>query len=262
MNIAIHGPGRAGGALAIALSESGHTITSVTGRSRERADKLADRVGAVGGTPDLLIVAVSDDALASIHEMLHTTDAPAVVHVSGAVPVSVLEPFAANGAAVGSFHPLQTMPDAETGARRLSGASVAVTAEEPLSSLLFGVATSIGCRPFLLDDAVKPLYHAAAAATANATLAALAVARDLYAAAGIDFEHARPLVDAVVANAFDLGPGESLTGPIARGDVATVEAQVSAVRQNAPETLAAFTGLCLAIAEVAGRGDEFAEVLS
>lgn len=262
MNIAIHGPGRAGGALAIALSGAGHTITSVTGRDAVRAAALAERVGVVERTPDLLIIAVSDDALASIHETAMPHGAAGVVHVSGAVPVEVLGPFRVGGAQIGAFHPLQTMPDAETGAARLAGASIAVTADEPLRSTLFDLAATLGCRPFDLDDRVKPLYHAAAAASANATIAALSVASELFTAAGVDFDHAKPLVDAVVANAFELGPREALTGPIARGDVRTVAAQVAAVRESSPETLDAFVGLCRAVAAAAGNADRFAEVLA
>jgi len=261
MNIAIYGPGRAGGALAIAAVEAGHTIVSVKGRNPDRALALADRVGIADGEADILIIAVSDDALASIHEMVVPTAVPYVVHVSGAVPVSILHEFRDAGSIIGSFHPLQTMPDAESGATRLTGASIAVTADEPLRGALFELAESLGCQPFDVADEVKPLYHAAAAAAANATIASLVVASDLYQSAGVEFSHTRPLVDAVVANAFELGPADALTGPIARGDVATVEAHVNAVRTAAPESLDAFLSLCKAVAEVAGRAGEFEGVL-
>jgi predicted short-subunit dehydrogenase-like oxidoreductase (DUF2520 family) len=261
MNISIVGPGRAGGALAIAASRSGHTITSIEGRSPERVDSLLRLVPSEPGIPDLMIIAVSDEALPSIHDMVGSPTADAVVHVSGAVGVDVLEPFREEGAQIGSFHPLQTMPDAATGAERLAGASVAITADEPLATVLHDFALSLGCRPFSLADAVKPLYHAASAAAANATIASLDVAHDLYRAAGVDPEHSRALVEAVVANAFTLGPAKSLTGPIARGDVSTVVAQIEAVRRDAPATLPAFLHLCRAIVAVSRSDDAFDGVL-
>ena len=63
---------------------------------------------------------------------------------------------------LGSFHPLQTLPDPEIGATRLGGAWVAITADSDLfADRLFALAASIGMHPFELDDAAKPLYHAA-----------------------------------------------------------------------------------------------------
>ena len=65
------------------------------------------------------------------------------------------------------------------------------------------------------------------------------------------FDAARPLVDAIVANAFDSGPEASLTGPIARGDTATVAAQIGAVQQTAPDLAAAFERMVEATTVVA-----------
>lgn len=262
VNIAIYGPGRAGGALAIAASRAGHHITGIDGRSAARIETLTSLVDVTPGDPDLLIIAVSDDALAKSSEFVSTDAAPAVVHVSGAVRVDVLKPFADAGALIGSFHPLQTLPDASTGASRLPGAHIAITADAPLDAMLRELATSLGCRSFAIADDMKPLYHAAAAASANATLAALAVASDIFAEAGIDFSVAKPLVEAIVHNAFEMGPRGALTGPIARGDVATVAAQVAAVRTVAPHLVVAFIDLCRATAAVAGTSDTFAEVLA
>jgi predicted short-subunit dehydrogenase-like oxidoreductase (DUF2520 family) len=262
MNITIYGPGRAGGALAIAAEAAGHRITGIDGRSLERIEALARLVNVSPDEPDLLIIAVSDDALARSSELVPIGNAPAVVHVSGAVRVDVLRPFQDAGSLIGSFHPLQTFPDAQTGAARLAGAHVAITADPPLDEMLQDLASSLGCQSFPIADDMKPLYHAAAAASANATLAALAVASDLFAEAGVDFAVAKPLVDAIVGNAFDLGPRGALTGPIARGDLATVAAQTEAVRRSAPHLVDAFINLGKATAAVAGTADVFAEVWS
>jgi predicted short-subunit dehydrogenase-like oxidoreductase (DUF2520 family) len=210
-----------------------------------------------------LIVALADDALRNAWEIIGIDEIPhAVVHVSGAVPVGVLDPFAHAGALTGSFHPLQTLPDRDTGAARLAGAYVAITADDELSDVLFDLARSLGCVPFEIDDATKPLYHAAAAASANFTLAALGVASDLFEAAGVDFASARPLVQAITDNAFEIGPDRALTGPIARGDVATVESQLAAIAAGAPELLDAFVALARVTALRAGTASRFSEVLS
>jgi predicted short-subunit dehydrogenase-like oxidoreductase (DUF2520 family) len=59
-----------------------------------------------------------------------------------------------------------------------------------------------------------------------------------------------------------MGPHRSLTGPIARGDVVTVEAQLAAVENGAPDMLEAFKALARITATLAGTESEFSEVLS
>jgi predicted short-subunit dehydrogenase-like oxidoreductase (DUF2520 family) len=262
MNIALYGPGRAGGALIIAASRAGHTITSIDGRDRDAVVALTQLVELGDAEPDLLVLAVSDDAIASISDRIDLFALPAsVVHMSGAVPVSALGPFENAGSAVGSFHPLQTLPSPLAGANRLKGAYVAITASDDLASALKDFASSLGCIPFRISDEHKPLYHAGAAAAANFTMTSLGIAHGLFEAAGVDPASARPLVDAIVANAFEMDPRSALTGPIARGDVATVAAQIRAVRSDAPELVDAFLAMAKATAAYSGRSDEFAEVL-
>lgn len=263
MKIAVYAPGRAGGALALAARAAGHEITSVAGRDQGAVTLIDAEVGATGAKPDLLIIALTDDALPDAWEILGLDVVPrSVVHVSGAVPIGVLDPFAREGALTGSFHPLQTFPDSRTGAARLAGAHVAITANDELGVTLFELARSLGCIPFAIDDETKPLYHAAAAAAANFTLGSLGVAHALFEAAGIDFAVARPLVQAIIDNAFELGPERALTGPIARGDVATVQSQVAAVARGAPDQLAAFVALARVTASLGGTAAQFEEVLS
>jgi len=114
----------------------------------------------------------------------------------------------------------------------------------------------MGCHPFDLDDANRVVYHAAAAAAANFPVAALVMAQRLFETAGVPFDAARPLVEAVIANSFDLTPRESLTGPIARGDVETVRAQQAAVRAAAQDFSPAFDAMVDATSAVAGTASK------
>lgn len=263
MNIAIVGSGRAAGALALAASRCGNTINSIDGRNAEAVACLGDLIGVVPGESDLRILAVSDDAIPEIAAVVaDLADPVPTVHISGAVPVAALAPVAATGVQVGSLHPLQTLPDAERGAARLEGAWMAVTAEEPLRTMLHDFAASIGCRPFDLTDDAKPLYHAAAAAAANYTLTTLDLSLALFEAAGVPFEAAHPLMEAIIANAFDLGPAGALTGPVARGDAATVATQVAAIRERIPQAEQLFVDLTRSTAKLAGTSEQIEHALS
>jgi predicted short-subunit dehydrogenase-like oxidoreductase (DUF2520 family) len=262
MNIALIGSGRAAGALALAASRCGHTITSIDGRNAEAVAYLTDLVEVSQREPDLRIVAVSDEAIPEIAAVVaDLADPVPTVHMSGAVAVAALAPIAATGVQTGSMHPLQTLPDAERGAARLEGAWMAITAQEPLRTTLHDFAASLGCLPFDLSDDVKPLYHAAAAAAANYTLTTLDLSLALFEAAGVPFEAAHPLIEAIIANAFDLGPAGALTGPVARGDAATVASQVAAIRERIPQAEQLFVDLTRSTARLAGTSDEIESVL-
>ncbi len=269
MRIVLVGPGRAGMSLGLAMRRAGHEIVGVLARRADDAGAAAAKLDAAAlewdeplPACDLLVIAVRDDAIEDVARRLapHGGAADAAVHLSGLAPLSRLAPLGARR--TGSFHPLQTLPTPEAGAERLAGAWIAVTAADGgLRDRLNRLAASLGAHPFDLDDAAKPLYHAAAAAAANYPLGALAMAEALFAAAGVPFSAARPLVEAVVANAFDLGPAAALTGPIARGDVGTVAAQLDAVRAAAPEWAGGFAELGREVARQAGREAEFGDVL-
>ena len=269
MRIALVGPGRAGQSIAIAANGAGHDVVAVAARDTEQAATAAQRFDAVPlaiGEPippvDLVVIAVSDHAIEAVAgeiAPIARNAAASAVHLSGATPVSALGAFSDHGVATGSFHPLQTMPTPEMGARRLVGAWVAVTADEPLRSTLYDLAATIGLHPFELHDDDRAAYHAAAAAAANFPISALAIAQRLFEAKGVPFDAARPLVDAIVANAFEFGPAASLTGPIARGDTEPVNLQIEAVRETTPDLAAAFESMVDATATVADSLSEEGE---
>ncbi len=270
MRIIIVGPGRAGLSLALAAAAAGHDLVAVVGRDPAQAEAAGTRLGTVALTTshtlpeaDLAVLAVRDEAIASVAAAItdRVEHVGSAVHLSGLTSVSALDALRAQGLAVGSLHPLQTMPSPEAGAARLAGAWFAVTAAEPLRSQLHELAGSLGGRPFDLADEDKAIYHAAAAAAANFPIAALTMAADLFATAGVPFAAAEPLVTASVANAFEMGPRPALTGPVSRGDVATVQAQLEAIAEQAPTWLRPYSVLVLQLARIAGRHEVFEDLL-
>ncbi len=268
LRIVIVGPGRAGMSVGLAARRAGHEIVGVLGRSN-----VAARAATLGAPAldwdaplpdcDLVVVAVRDDAIRPVAERLVPVAASssAAVHLSGLTSVDALSALGFAGLDIGGFHPLQTMPNPQDGAAALAGAAVGITADSPLEAKLEDLAISIGARPFKLEDGRRPLYHAAAACAANYVLTALALAEELFEAAGVPFGLARPLVSEVVANAFDVGPRDALTGPIARGDLGTVSAQIGAVAEVDPDLAADFKAFGRATARLAGADAAMHEML-
>lgn len=269
MKIILVGPGRAGLSLAQAFGNVGHDVVGVLGR--ESAPAAAAQLGAIElgwdellPGADLLVVGVRDDAIAEVSRRLApgATAVASAVHLSGSLSVEALAPLADIGLAIGGFHPLQSLPDVDTGLRRLTGAWAGITADDPrLHAALVELAGTIDMVPFDLDDAARPLYHAGASAAANYVVGSLALAQRLFAAAGVPWEAAIPLVEAVVKNAAELGPDQALTGPIARGDVATVARQRSSIRASVPHLEQDFTEIGRVVARLAGREEEFRSAL-
>ena len=84
-------------------------------------------------------------------------------------------------------------------------------------------------RPVVIADDDRAAYHAAASIASNLLVTLEAAAERIAATAGVDRELLLPLVRATVENWAELGPERALTGPVARGDEATVARQRAAV---------------------------------
>lgn len=254
MDLIIVGLGRAGGSLARAAVDAGHSMVGIL---TSQPDPPAPRLDWDEPLPacDLGLICVGDDAIDEVAQRLAPTWGTApVAHLSGFKPVGALQPLATAGAPTGSLHPLQTLPDAERGARALAGCWAAVTASEPdMGDLLGRFASSLGMNPFPLPDDAKALYHAASASASNYVVEALAVASDLLAAAGVDPAVVEPLTRQVVDNVFDAGAAAALTGPLARGDLDTVAGQLRAAHEAGADLGDQFRHLTEATAIRVGR---------
>jgi predicted short-subunit dehydrogenase-like oxidoreductase (DUF2520 family) len=197
---------------------SGRVGSAVAERLRERG------VAVSGEAPQLRLLCVPDEAISDVAQGL-TLGLGWIAHVSGATPLSALAPHERRF----SVHPLQTFTKAR-GAEQLDGAWGAVTGEtEEARAAGTWLAETLGLRPFLLADDARPLYHAGAAIASNYLVTLQRAAASLFEAAGAPPEALEPLMRRTIENGFEL------TGPIARGDWATVERHREAIRAARPE---------------------------
>jgi predicted short-subunit dehydrogenase-like oxidoreductase (DUF2520 family) len=266
MDLAVIGAGRVGTAMAVLLSRAGHRVVAVSGResTRERAARFLPGVpflppADAARDAELVLVATPDAAIEDVCGELARagTVGPgrAVAHVSGATGLAALEAARSAGATVLSVHPLQTCPDVEAAVRGIPGCTFAVTAEsEPGFELGERIALDVGGRPFRLEDAMKPLYHAAAVIASNYLVTITALAERLERAAGVEDAMAAlaPLQEATLANMQAVGPGAALTGPAVRGDAVTVERNIEALAAHAPNAVGTYVALAALALELAG----------
>lgn len=157
-----------------------------------------------------------------------------VFHCSGALSSSVLQAAAQAGASIASVHPVRSFADPSHAVAHFAGTWCGVEGDAAALDLLLPAFSAIGAQPVRIDAQYKAVYHAASVFAANYLVTLLDVALQAYRKAGLPPKVAlqlmEPLVRGSVDNVFALGPAAALTGPIARGDTATVERQYRALR--------------------------------
>ena len=244
--VGIVGAGRAGTALGAALARAGHQVvaaSAVSDASLRRAhanfpDAVITEPSQVLRRADLALLTVPDDALPGLAAGLAATGAPLegrmLAHASGRYGVSVLEPAVRQGALPLALHPVMTFTGRPDDVDRLRGTSFGVTAPDVLRPAAEALVIEMGGEPVFIAEENRELYHAAIAGAANHLITLVAQAMDLLATAGVA-EPARllaPLLSASLDNALRFGDA-GLTGPVARGDAATVAAHLAALEAAA-----------------------------
>ncbi len=262
--IALIGPGRAGTTVALALVECGYRVVGVAGRAPDAAatraaaialDAPARLAGEVGAGAGIVIVATPDHAIASAARAAAPSlqHGALVFHLAGSCNLDVFDEMLAQRPdaelRVGSLHPLQTIPSTSDGIERLYGSWAAVAGDPEIVE----IATALGLRAFVVDAIDRARYHAAAVVASNHVIALLGQVARLAASAGVPFEAFQPLVESSIENAFSLGPARALTGPVARGDLKTVQAHLQALD---PSERDAYRALAREASKLAERRDD------
>jgi predicted short-subunit dehydrogenase-like oxidoreductase (DUF2520 family) len=231
-SLAIVGQGRVGSALAASLNAdhagSGDRKYAIQGPLGRGAD---------GAGADAVLLCVPDHEI----EAAAATVAPdrLVGHCSGATPLTALEPHEAF-----SLHPLMTVTGART---TFAGAGAAIAGATPRAlSFARRLAEALGMQAVELEDRDRAAYHAAASIASNFLVTLEAAAERVAHSAGVERELLVPLVRATIENWASMGPERALTGPVARGDRATVAAQRAAVAERAGDLLPLFDTLAQA----------------
>jgi predicted short-subunit dehydrogenase-like oxidoreductase (DUF2520 family) len=179
-----------------------------------------------------------------------------VGHVSGATPLTALDAAARRGSPVFSLHPLQTIPSRET---PLAGTPCALAGSAGGIEVARELAGRLGMRPFEVAESNRATYHAAASMASNFLVALEESAAELLEAAGVaePREVLAPLVLRAAANWADAG-ADALTGPIARGDEATVAQHLAALTAEAPELRSLYEALAARTRTLVDRREESA----
>jgi predicted short-subunit dehydrogenase-like oxidoreductase (DUF2520 family) len=273
LKLGIIGSGTVGTALAVRLSRRGYPIAAVTSRSISSAQRLVGLTGQgqVGATPqtvadnaDLVFITTPDDAIAVVVNQVRWRRGQYVVHCSGADSLDVLEPARMVGAQVGSFHPLQTFASIQKAIENLPGSTFALEAEGELLDILRAMAVALEGHWIKLGAGDKAAYHTAAVMTSNYLVTLVKLATDLWGSFGVPREEAvkalLPLLKGTLNNIETLSVPNALTGPVARGDIGTIQIHLNTLKETSPAILPVYCELGLQTVPVAlakGKINEF-----
>jgi predicted short-subunit dehydrogenase-like oxidoreductase (DUF2520 family) len=255
------GPGRAGTTISLGLMDLGWEVVAVAGRAPDATSTsaaaacLLSRAALVSEAAHgaaLVIIATPDRAIEQAVMSAEPAIEPGalVIHLAGSRGVDVFDGLLEkrSGVRVGAMHPLQSFPNTTIGLERLPGAWAAIAGDPEVGE----IARSLGLRTFELSDDQRTGYHTAAVVASNHLVALLGQVERLANRCGVPYEAFAPLVLASVHNAFSLGPANALTGPVARGDLATVEQHL---RELDPAERDAYRALAREAARLTGRRD-------
>ncbi len=270
--IGIAGAGPVAQALGRLLVDRGQPVVAVASRNSRRAAEAAMFMGGhveavtwpvLRAEARRLLIAVSDSGLDEVARALGSGFRRGVaLHTCGTRGPDALAPLAASGVSCGAFHPLQTIATPEQGVRALKGIAFGVTADGPAADWAEELATVFEGEILWIAAADRPLYHAAAVLASNGIVGLLDAAVCLMSRAGVAQSEARralaPLAQTSARNAAAMG-AQALTGPVVRGDVATVAGHARALAGGPSEVAALYRAVAtylLRIAKERGLRDE------
>jgi predicted short-subunit dehydrogenase-like oxidoreductase (DUF2520 family) len=210
------GPGRAGGAIALALGRAGWEVAVPVRRGDDPSGAARD--------VDLVLIATPDAVVEATAAAVAPVPSTVVAHCSGSLGLDVLV-----HPRVGAVHPLVALPTAALGAERLAAGAWFAVAGDPLTQR---VVADLGGRWFTVVDRDRAAYHAAAVVASNHLVALFGQVERIAAGVGVPAEAYLDLARATLDNVAELGAARALTGPVARGDWATVARHLAALDRS------------------------------
>jgi predicted short-subunit dehydrogenase-like oxidoreductase (DUF2520 family) len=247
IEVTVIGMGALGRNLSRALFDNGFRIKSIYSRDTNKAATIAKEVGANfdGDLPihkeeigSIVFICVSDDAIEKIADQIASKGwilkNTVFAHCSGARPASALGVLKKKKAFIGSLHPLQTFTE-EIDSRRFNNITVSVQGEDEAIPVLMDIARQLGSQPIEITERDKVMLHIAAVFTCNYLVTLNDVAASLLQDIDVEVNQESklnmllPLMKETLENIRKQGPEASLSGPLKRGDVKTIQTHMDAL---------------------------------
>ncbi len=229
------------GAMDILPAESARFAGAVSGRRvYPTAQELANEM-------DFVFVTTPDDVIGEVASAVKWRPGQTVIHCSGANSAGVLAPARALGAHVGCMHPCNSFASIQQSLENLPGSTFTLEAEEPVLSDLKAFADALNGKWMELHEEDKALYHASICIACNYFYTLVHLATDMWKHFGISQSDAvaacMPILTGTLNNIEHVGFPGCLTGPIARGDVGTIQKHIAALTESEPSLVPLYKAL-------------------
>lgn len=245
MNFGFIGAGKVGTAFGKYLSDKGFKVEGYYSRSEKSAKNAADftnskvyhSMGALIKRSDIIFITTNDDEISKVCKELVQEDllcsGQILVHMSGGASSKILESAKTKGCYIYSLHPLQAFADIEKAVNDLENTIFSIEGDEEKIDVLEKILNITENKYFNITAEQKSIYHAAACILSNYLVTLVDYGLSFFEAIGIDGEEGYkavyPLIEGTIKNIHSLGTKKALTGPIARGDIETIENHVKSI---------------------------------
>lgn len=262
--IAVLAAGRLGSSLAIALSNAGYNVASVTSRQPTHRKWLSQQISeaiivenlqTAANLANVIFITSPDARIEEICSEVEWRSHQAVVHCAGVLRLAALDEARVAGAETAGFHPFQTFPTNNSSDRFQDVSFATESANPALFYWLRILATDLGGSSFHIESSQRAAYHASAVMACGLLAGLTGLAAEMWEPLGIEravaLKRLIPLLRATVDAIDEKGLPDAITGPFVRGDVETVAIHLAAAAEKSPETAGVYSTLALASLHIA-----------
>jgi len=248
MKISFVGAGNVAWHLAQAFEDAGHWICEIYSRDSKKAIELASELYDSEMQPDLnfsesaselIVIAVSDDALEDVIQRIVFPENVIVVNTSGTRSLTELRDLVSIHSDVyvhtGIFYPLQTFSKSVQMDYKTMPICIESTHEQ-IEAKLIKLAQSVSDHVQRIDSEERFILHVSAIFANNFINHLLSISHDLLAREQLDFDLLKPIIATTVQKALDSeNPAKGQTGPARRGDSATITKHLAYLQEINPD---------------------------
>lgn len=189
---------------------------------------------------DIYFITTRDDMIPTVASQLRhagkLSPTSTVLHCSGSLTSDVLFPVKKSGASVCSIHPIKSFANPLQAIETFKGTYCAIEGDEPATSLISDLFQKLGAIILPIKKDKKAIYHTGGVMANNYLVTLHHHATQCYINTGIEEETAKKIVSMLMNDALNnlktLNHQKSLTGPIQRGDVNTINNHLRALNTD------------------------------
>lgn len=236
-NITIVGAGKIAHSLSVSLI-SKYIIECVINRNLKSARTLAQKLSIknfsddlkdIPHSSDLIILSVPDDQIEKTSKKISKQKlnftGKTFIHLSGSETIEALLSLKEKGSSIGSMHIMQTFPSKKNVSIKNCFAAVE-SDNQKTEKYLFGIAKSVGLKPFRIYSVQKSLYHLSGVFASNFLTGNIYASQKIFNSGDKKLrtnELLAPIADRTLKNIISDGTIEALSGPVERGDIKTIK---------------------------------------